>query len=113
MKAISFLGMPAAMSLEGEGATALRRRVGRGFGVLIIHSVAQRRREAGRRDAWQLVSFVAGFDGCAQRIEDRTASSKVNLKVADSTYLPADAALKNLDEAGDNLLLVVAAEHRR
>jgi hypothetical protein len=43
----------------------------------------------------------------------KLAASKVNVQVADSTYLPADAALKNLEKAGDNLLLVVATEHRR
>jgi hypothetical protein len=41
------------------------------------------------------------------------SASKVNVEIADSTYLPADAALKNFEEAGDNLLLVVAAEYRR
>ena len=39
------------------------------------------------------------------------SASKVNVEIADPTYLPADAAFENLEEARDNLLLVVAAEH--
>lgn len=39
------------------------------------------------------------------------SASKVNVEVADPTYLPADAAFENLEEARDNLLVVVAAEH--
>jgi hypothetical protein len=36
-----------------------------------------------------------------------------NVEITDPTYLPADAALENLEEARDDILLVVAAKHRR
>jgi hypothetical protein len=41
------------------------------------------------------------------------SASKVNVEVANSTYLPADAAFKNPVEPRDDVLLVVAAKHRR
>jgi hypothetical protein len=40
-------------------------------------------------------------------------ASKVNVEIADPSYLPADAAFKNLEEPRDDVLLVVAARHRR
>ena len=39
------------------------------------------------------------------------SASKVNVEIADSAYLPADATFENLEEARDSLL-VVTVEHR-
>jgi hypothetical protein len=70
---------------------------------------AQRERESSskrrKRRGVERNSRVASSLSCS--------ASKLNVEVTDPTYLPADAALKNLEEAGDNILLVVAAEHRR
>ena len=51
--------------------------------------------------ALALVAAFACF-GCID-ISSNTPP-KLNVEVPDSTYLPADAALKNLEEAGDNLV---------
>ena len=66
-------------------------------------------------------NWVTGLGGCGRGVEPQgrvaqafcCSASKVNVEIADSTYLPSDAAFENLEEARDNLLLVVAAEHRR
>jgi hypothetical protein len=41
------------------------------------------------------------------------SASKVNAEIADSAYLPADAAFKNLVQPRDDVLLVVASPRRR
>lgn len=113
MRRLDELLMPPLASLRERAADRTERSV---FGLWMITHARSEIEVAPERRYWvtglgvaprasRAVGRVAQAFGCS--------ASKVNVEIADSTYLPADAALKNLEEAGDNLLLVVAAEHRR